>query len=85
MTPPRSTRRESILMKNRINMRRKNTVSTVTKSQAMMPAAWAFRNAVQLKPARIGAGSMPAWRRTVHTVLGATLMPRPRGSPWMRR
>lgn len=43
MTPPRSTRRESILMKNRINMRRKNTVSTVTKSQAMMPAAWAFR------------------------------------------
>ena len=35
-------------------------VSTVKKSQAMIPLAWAVRNCRQVGPARRGAGSMPA-------------------------
>jgi hypothetical protein len=83
--PTRCTRRVSNSMKNRMNTRRRNTVSTVTKSHARMPDAWARKNSFQLKPARLGAGSIPSRRRISHTVLGAIAIPRPLSSPWIRR
>ena len=54
-------------------------------AQARMPEAWADKNSLQLKPARLGAGSIPSRRKISHTVLGATLIPRCFSSPWMRR
>ena len=43
-------------------------VSRWNRSQARMPWAWAWRNCVQVGPARRGAGSLPATLRMVHTV-----------------
>jgi hypothetical protein len=60
-------------MKNNTYIRRKNTVSTVKKSQASMVFACADRNWVQVGPVRRGAGSIPARFKISHTVLGATL------------
>jgi hypothetical protein len=50
-------------------------VSTVKKSHARIPAAWARRNSVQDSDDRPGAGSMPACLRIAHTVEAATVMP----------
>jgi hypothetical protein len=43
------------------------------------------RNASQVQPGRLGAGSTPASLRIFHTVDGAILYPRPVSSLWMRR
>jgi len=42
-------------------------------------------NSAQLASSRIGAGSIPASLRIVHTVLAASLIPSPTSSPWIRR
>ena len=54
------------------------------KSAARMFLACPARNARQVWPDRVGAGSMPALSRIRHTVDGAILYPRPVSSPWMR-
>ena len=64
VTPARWTRRVSSSMKNSTYSRRSQTVSTVKKSQATIPAACWRRNARQVVVARRGAGSSP-WRRSV--------------------
>jgi len=58
-------------MKTSTYRREKNTLSTVKKSQATMPLAWAAKNCDQVGPDRRGAGSTPAWRRISPTVDGA--------------
>jgi hypothetical protein len=50
-----------------------------------MPAACRRRNSDQLVSSRLGAGSIPASRTIVQTVLAAILMPSPTSSPSMRR
>jgi hypothetical protein len=60
-------------------------VSTLKKSQATMPLAWARRNSRHVWFERRGAGSMPACCRIDQTVLAATRMPSPVSSPWIRR
>jgi hypothetical protein len=50
-----------------------NTVSTVKKSTARMPLAWARRNCRHETADRVGAGATPARWRMVHTVLAPTL------------
>jgi hypothetical protein len=72
-------------MKKSTYSRRSQTVSTVRKSQAMTAEACARRNCGQLSSARRGAGSIPCRRRIAQIVLGATRMPSPTSSPWMRR
>ena len=57
----------------------------VEEATARIVVACPVRNARQVCPARLGAGSMPASLRICHTVDGATLYPRPVSSPWMRR
>jgi hypothetical protein len=52
--------------------RRSNTVSTVKKSIARMPLAWARRNCRQVSADRLSAGSTPARLRMVQTVLAPT-------------
>jgi hypothetical protein len=56
VTPRRWTTRRSSSMTNRTEYRRSKTVSTVKKSVATMPSAWARRNSVQVGPTRRGAG-----------------------------
>jgi hypothetical protein len=53
-------------------IRWRKTVSTVKKSQARTPEAWARRNVVQDAPVRRGAGSTPARRRIRDTVAAGT-------------
>jgi hypothetical protein len=72
-------------MKNNAYRRRSQTRSTVRKSQAMIADACARRNCDQLGSARRGAGSIPCRRRIAQIVLGASAIPRPTSSPWMRR
>jgi hypothetical protein len=43
------------------------------------------RNSAQPGPSRRSAGSMPAFLGICQTVDGATMMPSPATSPWMRR
>src|SRR5919106_2768991 len=62
----------------------RNTVSTVKKSQATMPLAWAERNWRQVGPSRRGAGPRPARRRIVRIVVAETMTPKPRSSPLIR-
>ena len=62
VTPARCTRRVSSSMKNSTYSRRSQTVSTVKKSQATIPAACWRRNACQEVPVRRGAGSSPCRR-----------------------
>ena len=52
--------------------RRNSTVSTVKKSQATIPLAWARRNCRHESDERRGAGSIPACRKIDQTVLGVT-------------
>jgi hypothetical protein len=60
-------------------------VSTWKKSAARIVLACASRNARQVCPDRVGAGSMLASLRICHTVDGASLYPNPVSSPWIRR
>jgi hypothetical protein len=59
--------------------------SAVKKSSARIPCAWDRRNSAHPGPSRRGAGSIPALLRICHTVDGATVMPSPAISPWIRR
>jgi hypothetical protein len=52
---------------------------------ATIPCAWDRRNPAQPGPSLRGAGSIPAYLRICQTVDGATVMPSPASSPWMRR
>jgi hypothetical protein len=71
-------------MKNSTYSRLSQTVSTVKKSQAMIPAACWRRKACQVVVVRRGAGSSP-WRRSVVRIAVAeTRTPRRSSSPWMR-
>jgi hypothetical protein len=54
-------------------------------SSARIPCAWDRRNSAQPGPSRRGAGSIPAPLRICQTVAGATAMPSPASSPWIRR
>ena len=49
------------------------------------PCAWDRRNSAQPGPSRRGAGSIPALLRISQTVDGATVIPSPASSPWIRR
>jgi hypothetical protein len=70
-------------MKNSTYSRRKETVSTVKKSQATIPAACWRRNAHQVVAARRGARSSP-WRPSVVRITVAERRtPRWSSSPWM--
>jgi hypothetical protein len=59
VTPATRTCRVCSSMKNKTDRVLRRTVSTVNKSVAMMPAAWARRNARQVTEARRGAGRSP--------------------------
>jgi hypothetical protein len=84
VTPARWTRRVSRSMKNSTYSRRSQTVSTVKKSQATIPAASWRRNALQDLAARRGAGFSP-WRRSVVRITVAERRtPSWSSSPWMR-
>jgi hypothetical protein len=50
-----------------------STVSTVKKSTASTPLAWAWRNCRQETADHVGAGATPACRRMAHTVLAPIL------------
>jgi hypothetical protein len=60
-------------------------VSTVKKSTASTPLAWARRNCRQVRADRLGAGSTPARWRIAHTVLAPSLYLSRHSSPWTRR
>ena len=60
-------------------------VSTVKKSVAKMPLAWARRNSLQVGPERRGAGGRRWRRRTVATLVLETVTPSFFSSPTMRR
>jgi hypothetical protein len=57
----------------------------VKKSSARIPCAWDRGNSARPGPSRRGAGSVPAFLRICQTVDGATVLPGPASSPWMRR
>jgi hypothetical protein len=65
VTPARWTRRVCSWMKNSTYSRCRNTVSTVRKSQATMPAACRRRNDRHVVEASRGAGWSPLARRTL--------------------
>jgi hypothetical protein len=79
------TRRLATSITNSTYSRCNNTVSTVKKSTASTPLAWAGRNCRQEIAERVGAGSTPARSRMAQTVLAPILEPRRHSSPWMRR
>jgi hypothetical protein len=56
-------------------------VSTVNKSHATIPSAWARRNCVQVGPVRRGAGPRPCRRSSVLIVVAPTRIPSLRNSP----
>jgi hypothetical protein len=55
------------------------------KSRAKIPCACDRRNSAHPGPSRRGAGLIPAFLRISQTVDGATVMPSPASSPWIRR
>jgi hypothetical protein len=82
--PAKWTRRVSSSMKNSTYSRCSQTVSTVKKSQAMIPAACWRRNVRHMLVVLRGAGSS-LWRRSVERIAVAeTRTPRCNSSPWMR-
>ena len=84
LTPARWIRRVCNSMKNSTYNRRSQTVSTVKKSQATMPAACWRRNARHVMAFGRGAGSS-LWRRSVVPIAVAeTCTPSRSSSPWMR-
>ena len=61
-------------------------MSTVKKSQAMSPFAWAVRNSAHVRPRSVEARASMPWRfRIAHTLEGAIGMPMVASSPWIRR
>jgi hypothetical protein len=87
VTPARCTRRVRSWMKNSTYSRCRNTVSTVRKSQARMPAACWRRNARQVgdAAARRGAGWRPLGRAgPLAMELAETRQPSRSSSPRMR-
>ncbi len=60
-------------------------VSTVAKSQASTPDAWARRNCVQDGPPRRGAGPSRCRRRMLRTEVADTVTPSLPASPTIRR
>jgi hypothetical protein len=84
--PIRCTRRESTAMANRTYSLLRVTVSTLMKSIATLPAAWARRNSTQVGPLllRRGAGPSPWRRRIVRTDDAGTVTPSLRASPTIR-
>jgi hypothetical protein len=70
--------------RNSTYSRRSQTVSTVKKSQATIPAACWRRNARQVVLARRGAGSSRWWRSVVRIAVAEACTPRRSSSPWMR-
>jgi len=71
-------------MKNSAYTRRRKTVSTVKKSQAMIPAACWRRNDRQLVGGHLGAGSRPWAHRILRIELADTRQPSRNSSPWIR-
>ena len=71
-------------MNTRTSSVRSQAVSTVKKSHAMMPSAWARRNSVHVGPDRLGAGPARAVRSRVRTVVALTRCPSLRSSPPIR-
>src|SRR6266545_2421684 len=71
-------------MKNRTYNVFSRIVSTVKKSVARMPQAWALRNSDQVGPSRRGAGPSPSARRILLMVVAPTRTPTLRSSPWIR-
>ena len=69
---------------DRLRAQRDGT-GAVKRSSARIPCAWDRRNSGQPGPSRRGAGLIPALLRIFQTVDGATVMPSPASSPWMRR
>jgi hypothetical protein len=65
VTPAATTRLVLSWMKNSTYNVCNQLVSTVKKSQATIPSAWARRNCAQLGPERRGAGPRPQRRSSV--------------------
>jgi len=72
-------------MKTNTQIRCKNAVSTVRKSQANVVAACWRRKTRHDKPLRSGAGGIPALIRTLRTVVAEIATPRPFRSPTILR
>jgi hypothetical protein len=72
------------LVKNRTYNVFSRIVSTVKKSVARMPQAWALRNSDQVGPSRRGAGPSPSARRILLMVVAPTRTPTLRSSLWIR-
>jgi len=87
VAPSTWTRRVATSITNSTYSRCNKTVSTVKKSTANTPVAWARKNCRQVSADRAGAGATPARRRIAHTVLVPirSLYPSRHNSPWMRR
>jgi hypothetical protein len=73
VTPSTWTWRVATSITNSTYSRLRNTVSTVKQSTANTPLACARRNCRQVRADRLGAGSTPARRRIVQTVLAPIL------------
>src|SRR6266542_1201251 len=71
-------------MKNNTYSVRSQAVSTVKKSHATIPCAWARRNSPHVGPSRRGAGPKPERLRIDLIVVAPTRMPSLRSSPWIR-
>jgi hypothetical protein len=69
--PRMGTRRVACSTTNSTDNRGSSGVSTLKKSVARIPWAWAVRKPRRVGPLRRGGGSMPARFRISHTVLGA--------------
>jgi hypothetical protein len=73
-----------VLDENRTYSVRSHAVSTVKKSHAHIPRAWARRNSPHDGPRRRGAGPQPERLRIDLIVVAPTRMPSLRSSPWIR-
>jgi hypothetical protein len=85
VTPARRTRRVRNSIKHKTYSVLSRTISTVKKSIATMPEAWARRNARQVAGVDRGAGQSPLRSSTVRMVVADTDTPSLASSPWMRR
>jgi hypothetical protein len=81
VTPAATTRLVLSWMKNSTYNVCNQMVSTVKKSPATTPSAWARRNCAQLGPERLGAGPRPRRRSSVLMVVAPTRIPSLRSSP----
>src|SRR6266545_1398106 len=75
VTPRTCTLRDPSSMPNSTYMVRSQTGSTVKKSNARMPRAWARRNSLHDGLLRRGAGPRPSRRRTVRIAVADTRIP----------